>query len=137
VQVDAALCAGCGLCARFCPTGALQFTPEAEHFDLTFQPTACIACNICVAACPDDAVRLGDTMSLAAILADEITPLAMGELVPCTGCGALTARRADDPAPRCHVCRRGAGVVTALRDDAGRMADMLARAAQRSQSTDH
>jgi ferredoxin len=128
VQVDADRCSSCGLCARFCPTGALQFTQMDARFALAFQPAACVACNICVVACPEDAVRLGDTVNLATILTDAVTPLMMGELVPCAGCGVLTARHADDPAPRCHVCRQGAGVVTAQRDDAGLMADLLARA---------
>ena len=132
VQVDGARCSGCGLCARFCPTGALHLTQADDRFALTFQPAVCIDCAICVVTCPEQAVSLGDTVSLAAILTDEVAPLATGELVKCVGCGVLTAQHADDPSPRCYVCRQRAGAVTPLRDGAGLMADLLARTAKRS-----
>ena len=128
VQVDDARCSGCSLCARFCPTGALQFTQREEQFALAFQPEACIRCSICVIACPEDAVELGAQVSLTALLADERSTLVTGELVPCAVCGVLTARRREESTPRCHVCRQGAGVVTAQRDGAGLMADLLRRA---------
>lgn len=118
VEVDAARCSGRGLCARFCPTGALQFTVAGEDFELTFQAAACIACTICVVACPEHAVNLSDRLALDALQADRVASLAMGELVACANCGIPTARRPADPPPRGHVCRQGAGVVTAQRDEA-------------------
>ncbi|MBO9394399.1 4Fe-4S dicluster domain-containing protein [Caldilinea sp.] len=128
VEVDAARCSGCELCARFCPTGALHFLTEEAHFELAFQATKCIACNLCVAACPEDAVHMQDAVQLSSLLDDTLHPLVSGELVPCTGCGALMAMRADEAPLRCYVCRQGAGVVNAQRDEAGLMADLLRRA---------
>lgn len=125
VQTDA--CSGCELCARFCPTGALHFATDAANFELTFQATACIACRICVVACPEHAVSLGDRLEMETLRADRVTQLAAGELVACAGCGVLTARRPAEATPRCHVCRQGAGIVTAQRDEAGLMADLLRR----------
>ena len=130
VQVNAARCSACGLCARFCPSGALQFVAEATTFALSFQPAACVACGICVAACPEAAVSLDKSVALAAILADELVPLAAGQLAPCTSCGVPTAVLAGASAPRCYACRRGAGVVTSLKDEAGLMADLLKRTGQ-------
>jgi ferredoxin len=127
VQVDPDRCSACGLCARFCPTGALHFTAEAAAFALALQPAACVECNICVAACPEGAVSYGGYLTLSSLLADELTPLAAGTLAPCVGCGTPTAAQTEEPAPRCHVCRQGAGVVTSLRDEAGLMADLLKR----------
>jgi ferredoxin len=127
VQVDTNLCSACGLCARFCPTGALHFTAQDGVFDLSFQPAACVDCGVCAAACPEHAILLGESMDLGAILADDIVPLAAGELVRCSVCGAPTAQTTGVPMVRCHVCRQGAGVVTSLRDHAGLMDDLLKR----------
>ncbi|MFN3981283.1 MAG: 4Fe-4S dicluster domain-containing protein [Caldilinea sp.] len=133
VDVDADHCSGCGLCARFCPTGALHFNVETAHFGLTFQPAACIACDICVVACPEGAVNHGAAVALSAINTNAVTTLAEGDLVTCHSCGVQTAKLADDPAPRCHACRHGAGVVSVHRDDAGLMVDLLKRTFQRSE----
>lgn len=127
ITIDAERCSGCSLCARFCPTGALHFTAKRERFALTFQPASCIDCGICVTACPENAVNQGGTVALAALVADVTVGLAAGGLVACGGCGVLTASRADGLAPRCHACRQGAGRVTAQRDEAGLMADLLKR----------
>ena len=128
MSVDAARCSGCGLCARFCPTGALHFAATDAHFGLSLQTSACIACKICVVACPEEAVQLHTSVALSALLTDNAPVLMAGRLVTCTVCGILTADRADDQTPRCHVCRQGAGAVTALRDEAVLMADLLKRA---------
>jgi ferredoxin len=127
VLVDTSLCSACGLCARFCPTGALHFTAQDGVFDLSFQPAACVDCGVCAAACPEHAIMLGESVDLGAILADDIVLLAAGELVRCSVCGAPTAQTTGVPMARCHVCRQGAGVVTSLRDHAGLMDDLLKR----------
>jgi ferredoxin len=127
VQVDRERCSACDLCARFCPTGALQFNLQYNTFTLSFQTAACVDCGVCTAACPEDAVTTSKSIALSAILAEDVTAMADGELVRCTSCGALTAHAGGESLARCHVCRRGAGVVTSLRDDAGLMDDLLRR----------
>ena len=127
VQVESELCSGCTLCARFCPTGALQFEQTEERFVLSFQPAACIDCGICIAACPEDAIQKGTSVALAALVRDDAIRLAAGDLAPCAVCGVATKAGDDAQDVRCHVCRQGAGVVTSLRDDAGLMADLLKR----------
>jgi len=129
VEIGAARCSACGLCARFCPTGALQFASSDEQFTLSFYAAACIDCVICTVACPEGAVRMGAAASLDAILRDEATICVAGALTPCAVCGVATRADANAQTVRCHVCRQGAGAVTSLRDEAGLMADLLKRSA--------
>jgi ferredoxin len=128
VQVYGTRCSGCGLCARFCPTGALDFATEEETFRLQFQPAICLDCNICVVACPEDAVQLGERVNTRDLAAQAPALLVEGILTQCVDCGAPTAHPGDGGQPvRCYSCRQGAGVVRSLRDEAGLMADLLQR----------
>lgn len=131
VEIDAARCSACGLCARFCPTSALQFASSDEQFTLSFYAAACIDCGICTVACPEGAVQMGAAASLDAILRDEATVCVAGAIAPCTVCGVATRAGENAQAVRCHACRQGAGTVTSLCDEAGLMADLLKRSAHR------
>lgn len=53
-------CAGHGICARLCPTGALSLRANAadEGRVLVFDAAACIACGCCAQACPERALRI-------------------------------------------------------------------------------
>lgn len=131
VQVDAAACSACGLCVRFCPTGALHFAVEEAHFCLSFQAALCLDCPICTVACPEKAICLADTLATDALLASEWLPLLEGELTPCAQCGLPTAAPVnEEKATLCYSCRQGAGAVQPLRDDAGLMADLLTRSSK-------
>jgi ferredoxin len=128
VRVDADRCSGCDMCARYCPTGALRFSTSDDHarncFALVLRTSSCIDCGICAVACPEQAVSYGDEISTRSFIAAEWSTVASGPLVDCASCGLPTASIVDE---RCFSCRLGTGVVTALRDDAGLMADLLAR----------
>ena len=58
ISVSAA-CTACGVCARICPTRALQFGKYAGEtaFQLTFQAAKCVGCDMCVHACGPAADR--------------------------------------------------------------------------------
>jgi ferredoxin len=140
VSVAADACSGCGLCARFCPTGALAFHGELlgigrsedhpEPFALSFRAAICIDCGICAIACPDDAIRFGEELPVEDLISDDYHELIRGELIPCASCGALTARRPTDEQALCYACRYGAGTVRPLQDRANLFADLLKRLAK-------
>jgi ferredoxin len=94
---------------------------------LSFQIGACIDCGICAVACPEKAVTFETTIDTARINHPLSIELYEGTLTTCSSCALVTAAT-DGPEPaRCFSCRLGTGVVTALRDDAGLMADLLSR----------
>lgn len=71
VHVDASACDLCGICMRFCPTGALCGTPmpPTNPFvaatrsievkgELDFRANDCVACGLCADVCPKRALEL-------------------------------------------------------------------------------
>ncbi len=126
-------CSACGLCARYCPTGALSFVTAAsaagapDSFALWFQLGTCIDCGVCAVACPEDAVAFGTTIDPSRLTDPAPTEVRSGTLTTCSSCKLPTAASEGPEHARCFSCRLGSGVVTALRDDAGLMADLLSR----------
>ncbi|RUA17868.1 MAG: hypothetical protein DSY55_01315 [Clostridia bacterium] len=108
VRISSDQCSGCQLCARFCPTGALNYLwGESEGdtlFNITFHPALCLECNICIAVCPEDAVMLTKTVVINELTASEHKLLTAGYLVPCARCGTLTSPLPGEEA-LCYVCR--------------------------------
>ena len=51
--VDSGKCAGCGICADVCPTGAIEVNEQAVVND-----EACTGCAVCVSECPNEAIIL-------------------------------------------------------------------------------
>ncbi len=72
LEIDRSKCAGCGLCVRTCPFGALSM--DAENIVVVSE--ACTACGSCVRACPAGALSLpeakrpADGAASAAAIAD-------------------------------------------------------------------
>ena len=48
-------CKCCGICAAFCPKGALQMEKERPEWKY---PEKCIACRACEYRCPDFAIEM-------------------------------------------------------------------------------
>jgi ferredoxin len=104
VSVDRARCTACGLCARFCPSGALKYMSVDDQFALVFQPNLCLgqACDICVLACPEQAVVTEPAAVSSALLAKK--PLVAGDLMKCPKCGEPIAKGPVLPTT-CFACR--------------------------------
>jgi len=64
LKVKEELCISCGLCARSCPTGAIDLTFGKAHID----ERKCIQCLRCKVVCPQGAIfevaKTGVTISL-------------------------------------------------------------------------
>lgn len=127
VEVSAQ-CTGCSLCARFCPTGAIRWADEPAtprvgedepvttmSFALHFIAADCIDCGICATACPEGAVQLAETIDAARLVRRRSTPLHVGFLAPCVGCGKPTDTQVRET---CYVCRISAPVTPAQNADA-------------------
>jgi Pyruvate/2-oxoacid:ferredoxin oxidoreductase delta subunit len=126
VVVDADRCDACSLCARLCPTGALSFAEldggdGSQRFELRVRPALCVGCSVCVAACRAGAVALSPTSGLPVTRTDAVDVLVTGALSRCEACESPVRAGTS----RCFSC--GEAVVTADRDEAGLMADLLAR----------
>ncbi len=104
VMVEVERCTACGLCAKFCPSGALRFNTEGNRFVLDYIPLACVDCKLCVMACPTQAVTLEHDMGLGRFIRPDPSLLIEGDLVPCVVCKKPTAAHADHEA-RCEVCQ--------------------------------
>jgi 2-oxoglutarate ferredoxin oxidoreductase subunit delta len=58
---DPVRCKQCGICARFCPKGAIGLDDHGSPF--LAEPEACTSCGLCEDMCPDWAVCLSHTQA--------------------------------------------------------------------------
>jgi formate hydrogenlyase subunit 6/NADH:ubiquinone oxidoreductase subunit I len=96
-----AACAGHGVCAAACPTGAIREYRTEGALGTGFDAAACIACGVCTRLCPEQALTLhpaGD----AADTYPGPQPLTRFALSTCLDCGADC--QGDEPA--CPACLR-------------------------------
>ncbi|HLE81338.1 MAG TPA: 4Fe-4S binding protein [Dehalococcoidia bacterium] len=88
-------CDCCMLCARFCPTGALQ-EKQGETLALELDTSKCVDCDLCIELCPKDALS-HDAQQGGMLTLREIS------LRPCRDCGRPSA---DERCPQCGKSRR-------------------------------
>lgn len=94
-------CAGHGVCAGACPTGALRLVTGAVAEGLAFDATLCTACGQCERLCPEKAIHL----DLERCGPAGYALVSRRELLACPGCG--TAHAGDEPlCPRCAAGQR-------------------------------
>lgn len=103
-------CTACGLCARVCPTGALQMleNDDGDVFHLIFRAGACTDCGACLPYCEPDALQMAAALpSLRELLNAEPVVLIAGNLRTCRKCGAPYAGPEDsDLCPLCEFRRK-------------------------------
>ncbi len=63
-------CVYCGMCARFCNTGALSINEERN--EITFNPSKCISCKLCERACYHNKLHYKETLDLKTFFSDNI-----------------------------------------------------------------
>lgn len=93
-------CEGHGVCARVCPTPALQATATGT---LRFDPLSCIECGHCVSACPEGA------LSLKTGHQDTPRVLRQRRVEKCFSCRrpfVVEDEGADPSSHQCQACRR-------------------------------
>lgn len=56
IDIYRAWCKGCGICAAFCPTGALA--RDDAGYPYVKHPEKCINCGWCEMRCPDFAITV-------------------------------------------------------------------------------
>ncbi len=77
--MDRTNCNFCSLCARRCPSGAIQVDRQAKQW--SFEPFRCIVCAACVEACNRNCLSMG---------ADHKPPATKKETLVFTGSAAPT-----------------------------------------------
>jgi ferredoxin len=98
-------CTACGICARVCPTGALQLDSDETAYSLTFLPGVCTGCRACLDLCEPEALYSSGVPSVAEFLEPERYVVRTGQFQRCRKCGArITGDR--DICPTCDFRRQ-------------------------------
>lgn len=63
-------CVYCGMCARFCNTGALSINDERN--EITFNASKCISCGLCEKSCYHDKLHYLPTLDLKNLFTDRV-----------------------------------------------------------------
>jgi Fe-S-cluster-containing hydrogenase component 2 len=82
IQVNQALCAGCGACIDACATGAIHLVDQQAEIDRTL----CTQCEACIEACPNGAITALPAPALKAsdLTLPEAEPMIHPVLPPAT-----------------------------------------------------
>ncbi len=70
---DYNLCIGCSLCARNCPSKAIEMIEADKKKRPQFRLDKCIFCNNCVDVCPTKAVKRSSIFEYATLDKSELT----------------------------------------------------------------
>lgn len=98
-------CWACGACARACPSQALAFSQQGDHYTLSFRNFLCLGCGLCTKVCRPQILH-SQTKS---IILDDLRqiPIVLSEglMYTCKRCQAGFAPASD--CELCPICRRG------------------------------
>jgi ferredoxin len=97
-------CTACGVCARACPTGAMQFTEtQNNQYHLALTVSQCTNCGVCIDICEPTALRRAGAPTLAELVASESRVLRAGGLKKCNRCNAQYDDQIEGNL--CPICR--------------------------------
>lgn len=100
-------CTACELCARVCPTGALEMHGTGATFALRFSAADCTNCGLCLDTCGAGALCRAGAPKLADIVRGERVTLRSGPLQRCAKCHtAFSGNRGDGLCPLCAARRQ-------------------------------
>lgn len=101
-------CTACGVCARVCPTKALNFTKTGnDEYRLICVVEKCTDCGMCLSVCKPSALSRAGVPTLAEFIAAEPIMLKAGALKKCSKCNAMFAANIEgDLCPICDFRRR-------------------------------
>lgn len=93
-------CVNCGMCARYCPTQALQITVEERECIHSFVSGHCLDCRVCMLSCPTQSIIRGRQ-------ADE-EPFDMKNIykVPVSECKRCEAKTLVNEENLCYWCEK-------------------------------
>ena len=94
-------CTACEVCARACPTGALQIDESGANWALTFKFARCVACGLCLEACQPRVLHYADTMDILSAARETVT-LHMLNKQRCRHCDRFFI--SAEPAEMCPIC---------------------------------
>ena len=94
-------CSACEVCARACPTGAMQIAESGVGWALTFQFSRCVACGLCLEACQPRILRFADRMGDLRKARDSVTLHALAKQ-RCSRCDRFFI--SAGPAEICAIC---------------------------------
>lgn len=57
-ELDAETCIRCGICEKYCPTGAITVTRTGDAAGLSIEMDYCKGCGICANVCDRNALRM-------------------------------------------------------------------------------
>jgi ferredoxin len=101
----AAYCTACGLCAKICPSKAIEFRSKEGYFVLGFEPPKCIGveCSLCKMICPAHAITLSPGATREDVNARDQKVLRAGSLTVCVKC--FTPFATEPGESFCPACR--------------------------------
>ncbi|MBI5262729.1 MAG: 4Fe-4S binding protein [Bradyrhizobium sp.] len=95
-------CNACEICARACPTGAMEVAETGVSWSLNFQFSRCVACGLCVEACQPKVLRLAETMSELREPSNAVPLHTLGKQ-RCTHCDRFFI--SAEPLELCPICQ--------------------------------
>ena len=95
-------CTACEVCARACPTGAMQIAESVVGWLLNFQFSRCVGCGVCVEACQPRVLRFAATMDDLPAARETVTLHALNKQ-RCARCDRFFI--SPEPAEICTICQ--------------------------------